>query len=66
MLPCGCRFCCWVGVLTNLVVYVWREAYNVAVISTTEKEFAEKLKAWAELEGYRVTVKNGDYGLDHQ
>jgi hypothetical protein len=55
-----------VGVLTNLVVYVWREAYNVAVISTTEKEFAEKLKAWAELEGYRVTVKNGDYGLDYQ
>jgi hypothetical protein len=51
--------------VANIVLYVWRGTYNVAVISTTEKDFADEVKTWASLQGYRVSENHGD-GPDHK
>jgi hypothetical protein len=54
----------------SFIVYVWsgpRGTYNVAAISTQDDVFADKLKRWAELEGYSVEIKkDSSDGSQHQ
>ena len=52
--------------MANILVYVFQRTYNVAVVSTTEKQFAERLKFWAEELGYGVTVKEMSDGSEHK
>jgi hypothetical protein len=42
----------------SLVLYIWTDTFNTAAVSTESREFANKLKDWAESEGYRVTFSN--------
>ena len=41
----------------SFLVYVWSGNHSTAIVSTESEAFADKLKEWAESEGYRVEVK---------
>ena len=40
-------------------MYLWSGAVNEMAVSTENRELANKLKAWAEGEGYTVTFSRG-------
>jgi hypothetical protein len=44
----------------NHVVSLWHGSHNVGVVSTTDEEFLEHLKKWAELKGYTVKGVEAD------
>jgi hypothetical protein len=53
--------------MRSYVLYVSNGISNVAAISATDKVFVDKLKAWAESEGYRVEFsKDDEHGSEHQ
>jgi hypothetical protein len=58
--PAGTDHADWRELLgvESLVLYIWTDTYNNAAVSTENREFANKLKEWAESEGYRVTFSN--------
>jgi len=39
---------------TNLVISIWQEHHNLAVLSSTDAKFIEEVKQWAKKKGYRV------------
>jgi hypothetical protein len=41
----------------SYIVYVWRDNVSVGVISTEDRQLLEEMRAWLELIGYRVRVK---------
>jgi len=40
---------------SNLLISIWMEHSNVAVVSSTDENFVRQLSEWAEQNGYRVT-----------
>lgn len=38
----------------STVISFWSKLGNVGVLSSTDKEFTEALKAWARVNGYRI------------
>lgn len=53
--------------MRSFVVSVWDGIRNVAAVSTSDKVFADKLKKFAEQEGYRVEFeKDSNRGPQHQ
>ena len=50
------------------MLYIWIGTMIEAAVSTEDKSFADKLKRWAENEGYRVSFSRGykDDGPQHQ
>lgn len=52
----------------SFVIYIWTGSAVGACISTEDKSFADKLKRWAESQGYKVTFSRGyaDDGPQHQ
>jgi len=41
----------------SFVVSLWQGKSNIAVVSTHDEKFLEKLKEWAKKDGWRLEVK---------
>ncbi len=52
--------------MRSFVFSLWDGIRNIAAISTTDRNFADKLKSWAELQGYRVEFEKDERGPKHQ
>jgi hypothetical protein len=52
--------------MCNVLVYVWRGDFHVAVLSVTNAKFLADLKAWIkEQDEYRLTIREMKLGPEH-